>query len=313
MPNDQHPIPQQITSYEFKLIGDMTIKQFGKAATGIILGFLIYGSPLFVLIRLPLALLIAGAGLAAAFIPFQDRPLEKWALAFIRSLYAPTLFTWKKQHNPNWLDIDYSKKIDPTDKDDEDNIPKKEMSKVAEFINSMPGRDSGQINMGDRDDDFKKEKKKDVLLDDIRAEEEKARREAESKGQVEQKAPESLEINSTEISNLNLQKDKMAATNLADFGGIPMPDKPNVANVLVGMVFDISKKIVPDAIVEIQDEHGNAARVLKTNLLGQFRTSTPLADGSYVLITQKDGLAFERVKISLNNAIVDPVRIQATS
>ena len=28
---EQHPIPQQITSYEFEARGDMTLKQFGKA------------------------------------------------------------------------------------------------------------------------------------------------------------------------------------------------------------------------------------------------------------------------------------------
>jgi len=29
---EQHPIPQQISSYEFKLVGEMTLKQFLKAA-----------------------------------------------------------------------------------------------------------------------------------------------------------------------------------------------------------------------------------------------------------------------------------------
>ncbi len=307
MPLDQHPIPQQITSYEFKLIGDMTIKQFGKAMAGIILGFLIYSTQLFILLKMPLALLAGGAGLAAAFVPFQDRPLEKWALAFVRSLYSPTLFIWKKQVNTNWLDIDYSKKYDPSDKDEEE-APRKELSKVEEFINSMPGRDSGQINL--KDEEPERQTKRDVLLDDIVNEK---KEEEEKKISSSGKDVEGLQIASTEITNLKLQREKLSATNLAEFGGIPMPDKPNFPNVLVGMVFDKIGKIVPDAIIEIQDESGNSARVLKTNSLGQFRTSTPLADGSYVLITQKDNFGFDRIKISFNNSIVDPIRIQATS
>ena len=34
---EQHAIPQQISNYEFKLVGDMTLKQFLKAAAGIVL------------------------------------------------------------------------------------------------------------------------------------------------------------------------------------------------------------------------------------------------------------------------------------
>ena len=43
---EQHPIPQQISSYEFKLIGDMTLKQFLKAAIGIILAIAINSNQL---------------------------------------------------------------------------------------------------------------------------------------------------------------------------------------------------------------------------------------------------------------------------
>lgn len=310
MPIDQHPIPQQITSYEFKLVGDMTIKQFGKAAVGIVGGLIIWGTPLFILIKLPLALTIGAAGLAAAFVPFSDRPLEKWAMSFFKSLYSPTLFVWKKTIDPNWLDIDYSKKFE-LDPEDEDKKPKKEMSKVQEFIDSIPARESGQINANDIEKTTKKQAKKDVLLDDIRAEEEKAKLEALAKAQAEIKPEEALKINDDSAAGLELRKEKMSATNVADFGAIPMPNKPTVPNILVGMVLDKAGKIVPEAIVEIQDEHGNASRVLKTNPLGQFRTSTPLSNGIYLLITEKQGHAFDRVKVTFNNTILEPVRIQA--
>ena len=42
----QHPIPQQISSYEFKLVGEMTLKQFLKAAAGVIIALLINSTKL---------------------------------------------------------------------------------------------------------------------------------------------------------------------------------------------------------------------------------------------------------------------------
>jgi hypothetical protein len=207
MPIDQHPIPQQITSYEFKLVGDMTIKQFGKAAVGIVGGLVIWGTPLFILVKLPLAVGVGAGGLAAAFVPFNDRPLEKWALAFVRSVYSPTLFVWKKTIDPNWLDIDYSKKFD-LDNDDEEKGPKKEMTKVQEFIDSIPAKESGQINLNDREKEVKKEVKKDVLLEDIKAEEERLRQEALAKEQAKIKVDEALKINDDSAAGLELRKDK---------------------------------------------------------------------------------------------------------
>ncbi|KKQ92310.1 MAG: hypothetical protein UT14_C0005G0007 [Candidatus Shapirobacteria bacterium GW2011_GWE1_38_92] len=70
---EQHPIPQHITSYEFKLVGEMTLKQFGKAAGGVVIALLINASGLIFFVKWPLIVIAAGGGLAMAFVPFQDR------------------------------------------------------------------------------------------------------------------------------------------------------------------------------------------------------------------------------------------------
>jgi len=106
---EQHAIPQQISSYEFKLVGDMTLKQFVKAAAGIILAILINTTKIIVLFKWPLMLVCGGAGLLLAFVPFEDRPLETWVMAFIKSIYAPTIYTYKKKNENNWLDLDSTK------------------------------------------------------------------------------------------------------------------------------------------------------------------------------------------------------------
>ncbi|MFA6462708.1 MAG: hypothetical protein WCT51_01505 [Candidatus Shapirobacteria bacterium] len=47
---EQHAIPQQISSYEFKLVGDMTLKQFLKAAVGIVWAIMINSTKLIILV-----------------------------------------------------------------------------------------------------------------------------------------------------------------------------------------------------------------------------------------------------------------------
>lgn len=92
----QHAVPQQISSYQFRLIGDMTIKQFFQLAGGALIGLLIYALPLPSIIRWPLVIIAVISGAAFAFLPVQDRPLEEWLRAFFKAIYSPTIFTWQK-------------------------------------------------------------------------------------------------------------------------------------------------------------------------------------------------------------------------
>ncbi|OGY15920.1 MAG: hypothetical protein A2784_00060 [Candidatus Chisholmbacteria bacterium RIFCSPHIGHO2_01_FULL_48_12] len=93
---NQHPVPQNVSSYQFRLVGDMTLKQFGLLASGAIVGFIIYQLPIHPLLRWPLIFISAFSGFALAFIPIEDRPLDRWLAAFLHSVYSPTWFFWKK-------------------------------------------------------------------------------------------------------------------------------------------------------------------------------------------------------------------------
>ena len=92
----QHPIPQQISSYQFRLVGDMTLKQFLQVGGGVLIALVIYSTPIIGIIKWPLVIISVLTGAALAFLPFQERPLEKWIFAFLKSIYSPTLFYWKK-------------------------------------------------------------------------------------------------------------------------------------------------------------------------------------------------------------------------
>lgn len=93
----QHPVPQNITGFEFKLIGFLTLRQFGYLAAAGILDFILYsaGVPLFAII------LFAGPfnlfALALAFLPVNDLPFERWVAAFLKSVYSPNVRVWHRE------------------------------------------------------------------------------------------------------------------------------------------------------------------------------------------------------------------------
>src|SRR3990172_403889 len=91
---EQHAIPQNVSSYQFKLVGDMTLKQFFQLAGGILGAIIFYSLPLLAIIRWPLSILSVILGIGLAFLPLEERPLEKWIFAFFRAIYAPTLYSW---------------------------------------------------------------------------------------------------------------------------------------------------------------------------------------------------------------------------
>lgn len=97
---EQHPIPQQISSYQFKLVGDMTLKQFFQVAGGVVIALIFYSTPLHPIIKWPFIIFFVLLGAALAFLPFEERPLERWIVAFFRSIYSPTLYSWKKTAKP---------------------------------------------------------------------------------------------------------------------------------------------------------------------------------------------------------------------
>jgi hypothetical protein len=97
---EQHAIPRQITSYEFKLIGFMTLKQFLYIVIFFPLGYIV--SILFPLplLNIILGIAVAGLGLALAFLPINDRPLDIWIRNIWKRLNSPTQYTYHKHNQP---------------------------------------------------------------------------------------------------------------------------------------------------------------------------------------------------------------------
>ncbi len=98
---EQHPIPRDISGFQFKLIGDMTLKQFGYLLVFSVSGYILFKIlPMGLVINAIVGGITAFCGIIFAFIPFQDRPVDQWILAFVKSVYSPTQFIYFKQNEP---------------------------------------------------------------------------------------------------------------------------------------------------------------------------------------------------------------------
>jgi hypothetical protein len=93
--NKQHAVPQNVMDVEFKLIGDLTMRQFSYL---LIFGLLAYLNFAFVLgiLRLPFTLIFALAGVMLAFVPVQERGMDQWVINFFKAIYSPHERIWKK-------------------------------------------------------------------------------------------------------------------------------------------------------------------------------------------------------------------------
>ena len=310
---EQHAIPQQISSYEFRLVGSMTLKQFFKLAGGLLIAFVIYSSQVIFVLKWPLVLFFGFSGFALAFMPVNERPLDKWLLIFIQGILSPTIYLWQKR--PAAIDIlegvaRYQGGEDDEEKEEEKKEEERKRVEMEEFLASLPTA------------------KRPVPADEVEVEEDEEEGpqpipaisgsdfsvEIEEKEKSKKKDTGEKKSRQDWEPDLKIDLPKHAppqATAEPEFGEIPMPKPPTTPNVIVGMVTDQMGKIVEDVIIEIQDSIGNPARALRTNQLGQFRTTAPLANGEYTILIEKENYQFDIIKVKAEGGIIPPLKIKA--
>jgi len=94
---DNHPIPQDVTGFKFKLIGSMTVRQFAYILFGAIIAYIFWALPIFFLIKIPFVLLFAGLGVMLAFVPIDGRPMDLMLMNFLRSIPRDNQWIYKKK------------------------------------------------------------------------------------------------------------------------------------------------------------------------------------------------------------------------
>lgn len=97
---EPHAVPRQITTFEFKLIGFLTLKQFIYILFSSAIGLIIYYAIPIPFFNILFAAVIAFIGFAIAFIPYNERPLDVWIRNFIKKLFSASQYYYIKNNIP---------------------------------------------------------------------------------------------------------------------------------------------------------------------------------------------------------------------
>jgi hypothetical protein len=130
----QHAVPQAITTYKFRLVGDMTLKQFLELGFGLLTAWMVFNSKTGFLIKWTLGPFLALLGFALAFVPIEDRPLDQWLVNFAKALLRPTQFVY--QSRPKTLDIFSPTPLRPAGGEE---ILHTHAADLDEYIKTLPG------------------------------------------------------------------------------------------------------------------------------------------------------------------------------
>ncbi|GEM_PF-842440 len=115
---DQHPIPQDVTGFQFKLIGSMTVKQFGYVATGVISAVILYYLPVrgintfyAIVFKAILIPLFGSSGAIISFVPIEGRPIDLMVTNFVKAMFSPNQYVYRKEGRKfSFSNISYTKK-----------------------------------------------------------------------------------------------------------------------------------------------------------------------------------------------------------
>lgn len=333
-----HAIPQNVTAFQFHLIGDMTLKQFLYLLVGVGVAYLVFVlfSGSVPIIAWPITFISAILGVAFAFIPISDRPLDYWLGSFLKAVYSPTKKVWSKNGKKytqepqffNRLLAYYSSTTAPIQ-----NIPTSPPTQqpIIQIIQNQPKPENPmqqadlptteelgktvelakeaqtlqtEIIKTERELNVIKQQNDTQAINQVMANLQKLFGEAaEIKRQIAAVNPDPLS---------SIAKDKVKVTIVPPFVSkqtqIILTSLPNVIN---GIVRDATGNYLENVVVVIYDKEGLPVRALKTNKLGQFSGSTPLPNGTYNIELEKDNLVFDTLQIILEGKVLPPLGVMA--
>lgn len=324
---EQHAIPQNVSSYQFKLVGDMTLKQFFQLAGGFLVALIIYSLPLIGIIKWPFIIISAILGIALAFLPLEERPLERWIFAFFKAIYTPTEFFWKKTATQTKYFQDEAVGTPPSVASTEQEAALKAYLAQKQSSGPLSKLESAEqgffAKLGSLFSGLKTpppapapaiptpvQPKPEIKIPTtlpIRIVPQGFPHMV-----VEEKAKEAPITGATAQSVAPIiAGNEIISTKQAIFSvDAAPPNPPTYPNVVVGQVVDDTRRIVEGAIMEIRDESGRPVRAIRSNKLGHFVTVTPLDPGKYQIATEKDGYQFYPVSFEATGALIPPILVE---
>lgn len=385
----EHAIPQDVTGYKFHIVGNMTLGQFAQLVAGAILGFVIYQTNLYPIIKWPIIGIIAMVSVVSAFIPIAERPLTHWIKTFFMVLYRPTKFAWRRVPKiPDCLlytpatgtgpvlpELDLTpvrrkriqEFIQTTHLAEGDDPEQLQISSYYEHVFSLfttqhqPALTQAPVQVnkpslkvrtrsmranpstplstetalsgadGGVAEPIVSSPATPTPLSPEPTEEQPAQKvttslaipptptpaiKAQPAGAADQSTPaehiDDTPVTTTPVAAPQPHHEQAGNVSKVTFNKkLPFPSTPTTPNKLVGMILTPASELVEGAIVEIQTPDGQVVRAVRSNALGQFYVTTPLANGDYVMAAEKAGLSFQPLSIKLTGKIVDPIEIRS--
>ena len=345
---EAHPVPQNITSFEFRLIGDMTLKQFiylviGAGTAYLFFVFLAVPAPF---LAWPVIVISSFLGVAYAFIPIAGRPLDHWSSAFLKTIYSPTKRIWIKNNITYKLYPIYNQRLNLYSAGS--NIESLDIGQLsaarAPIPYTPPPTPQIQIypDLPKKKEDFpsSQELEKTVeLAKEAQSLQVKILESQRELGRIKQDTKQpgvDIKTSTREFSNVfdNLQtlvhEAEEIKKELSTVTQAPEPLAPvkvqviippqqkqtrltltTFPNVINGIIVDSQNNYLEGVVVVIHDKDGLPVRALKTNKLGQFTGSTPLPNGVYTIELEKENLSFDILQIQLEGKVLPPLNISA--
>lgn len=342
-----HPIPQNVTNFQFHLVGDMTLKQFLYLAvgSGIAYLFFIFLAPTYPIIAWPIIVISAGLGAAFAFVPIASRPLDYWLAAFLKAIYSPTKRAWRKNNKIAKDDvlfksrlITYLSSLQPQITSSTQINQTPITPKPTPLQNSVqpPQSDLNKEDLGKTVDLARQAQnlqlrilQNERMLNQIKNEASQPSQIPIDYSQQISKIMTDLQVLVQQASAIKQQINIVTKTeNTKPLASTPVaslkesvkiitPTKTKQTqlalttfpNVINGIVKDKTGNYIEGCIAVIHDKEGLPVRALKTNKLGQFTGSTPLPNGTYKLTLEKETLEFDVLQIELKGEVLPPIVI----
>ena len=324
---ENHPIPQDVTGFQFKLIGEMTVKQFAYVAGGVVLAWIVFSLPLLFFIKLIIALILLFIGFSLAFVPIEGRPMDVMLSHFTRALFVPSRYVYRKigalfippAQAP-------SSPLPPPPSPPSPPPPPTPLplsaTAVASDANTTPlDRPSVQSPTSSLSD--LQEQLENALSEKQRLE--KALEEIKNNlsdgetlspaDQTPQALPPPVIPHPPPPPPLPKTTVVELSSNAVASDAIPPPTTVYLGdpNIITGTIKDAKGNVLPNILVEVEDKDGNPVRAFRTNPLGQFASATPLLNGVYAVALEDPRKIhrFSPFEITIQGQVLPPFIICA--
>ncbi len=348
---ENHPIPQDVTGFKFKLIGSITVKQFMY-----LLGFGILATIVFVLhinffIKIPMMLFFASIGAALAFLPIEGRPMDTMLVNFARTIPSENRYIFRKRGANLAIYEVFAPPKQPTRVQtavarERSSIDDQRAALISRLRSSAFRPDENEVRTLNNIhmyfensaapaqtapvispvtppvviDEAAQEKERIAKYEKIEEIAKQAPIQARQDEPIDVEAPvqkDTLRLSSEENVH-NIEDASPVAQEMSEKPNPTLsagfPTLPDVGNVILGIVRDPRGKSLQNILAEVMDNNGIPVRAFKTNALGQFASATPLPDGKYIVHFEDAGKQheFEEVEINLSGEIFQPLEIVST-